>query len=66
MTTYTVAVMMRDMCGYDYVTESLPEAYHEFRKYQALGLPVLLLGSYPEPEGSQIEETTQVLLKANL
>lgn len=65
MTTYTVAVMLPEICQHDYVTESLLEAYLEFRRVQAKGLPVLLLGSYPEPEDSQIEETTQVLLRAN-
>lgn len=66
MTTYTVAVMLPEICQHDYITGSLLEAYREFRRVQAKGWPVLLLGSYPEPEGSQVEEITQVLMRANL
>lgn len=70
MTSYTVAIMVPAATTCDFTTPSLWEAYRKFRLYQAQGLPVLLLGSYPAEDGMvsdpQIKELTQVLLRGNI
>lgn len=68
MSSYTVATMIPGMINHDFVTSSLWEAFHEFKRIQAKGWPVLLIGNYRPGEHDQAPadmDYSQVLGRAN-